>query len=76
MTGMRQQIGSAYEAGQHGLYGLALRASHQSITARLERAWLRLQTLHAIGQEQEVRVLLVSDTLYEVCEEATCSENH
>jgi hypothetical protein len=69
---LRQHITSEHEAAQRGLSGLASVATHRSITARMERAWQRLQALHTAGQEQEARELLISDAFYEVCEEASC----
>jgi hypothetical protein len=69
---LRQQITSEHEAAQQGLSGLAIVASHHSITARMERAALHLQALCATGLEQEAKMLLLSDTFYEQCEEASC----
>jgi len=67
---LRQQITREQEAAQQGLYGLAMVASHQAITARMERAVFYLEALCAAGKEQEAQALLFSDTFYEACEEA------
>ena len=69
---LRQQILREQEAAQQGLYGLAMVASHQAITARMERAVQYLEALCADGKEQEAQQLLFSETFYEACEEASC----
>lgn len=42
---LREQIALEYEAAQRGLSGLAMTASHQFITAWMERMWEHLQEL-------------------------------
>jgi hypothetical protein len=69
---LRQQILSEEEAAQQGLSGLAIVATHQAITSRMERAVQRFEALCAVGKEQEAQALLFSDTFYEVGEEASC----
>jgi hypothetical protein len=69
---LRQQITNEQEAAQQGLYGLAMVASHQAITARMERAVLYIEALYAAGKEQEAQALLFSETFYEASEEAAC----
>jgi len=69
---LRQQITSEQEAAQQGLYGLAMVASHHTITARMERAVQHLEALCAAGKEHEAQALLFSGTFYEQCEEASC----
>ena len=67
---LRQQLTCEHEAAQYGLSGLAMVASHQSIIARMEHAWRRVQTLHAAGHHQQALALLVSDSLSASCDEA------
>jgi hypothetical protein len=55
---LRQQISSEHEAAQRGLSGLVSMATHRSITARMERAVLHLQSLCDVGLEQEAQALL------------------
>ena len=42
---LRERIAAEYEAAQRGLSGTAMTASHQFITARMERMWEHLQEL-------------------------------
>jgi hypothetical protein len=62
---LRQHLREEHEAAHQGLSGLAQIASHRSITARMERAWSRVQTLRAVGCEQQAQALLTSDDFYE-----------
>jgi hypothetical protein len=71
ITYFRQQQFLQNQAAQNGLSGLASVATHRSITARMERASHHLQMLCDAGMEQEAQALLLSDTLYEQCGEAT-----
>jgi hypothetical protein len=72
---LKQQISAEHEAAQQGLYGLASVATHRTITARMEQAFLRVQALRAAGNEHEAQALLFSETFYEQGEEATCQSS-
>ena len=45
------------QAAQQGLYGLAIAASHESITARMENGAERLLQLIQAGKHEEAQVL-------------------
>jgi hypothetical protein len=72
---LKQQITAEQEAAHRGLYGLASVATHRSITARIEQAWMRIQALRAAGNEYEAQALLFSDTFYEQGGEALCKSD-
>ena len=55
---LREQITLEYEAAQRGLSGLALTASHQFITARMERMWEHLQELtQLVGADEACAIV-------------------
>ncbi len=60
-----RQIDLENEAGQRGLHGVAIVATHESITARMEQRCGQLQALERAGRHEEVRALLMSDALWE-----------
>jgi hypothetical protein len=72
---LKQQISAEQQATQRGFYGLASVATHLTITARMEQAFLRVQVLRAAGKEYEAQALLFSDTFYEQGEEALCKSD-
>lgn len=54
----RQQQASQEQATQQGLFGLAMVASHKTITARMEIAAIYLLKLCEEGKQEEVVVLM------------------
>jgi hypothetical protein len=55
---LREQITLEYEAAQRGLSGLAMTASHQFITARMERMWEHLQELtQLVGADEACAIV-------------------
>jgi hypothetical protein len=54
----RQEQALQEQAAQQGLYGVAVVASHASITARMERGAEYLLTLLAEGKHEEVALLM------------------
>ena len=58
----RQQQALQEQAAQQGLYGLAIVASHETITARMERGAERLLQLIQEGKHEEVIILMETPT--------------
>ena len=52
------------QAARLGLEGLAVVASHASITARMERMGRYIQQLTEQGKHEEVRAILLNDDLW------------
>jgi hypothetical protein len=62
---IRAQIAQEHAAALQGLNGLACVASHEAITARMERYADRIQRLIETGRETEARALLFDDQLWQ-----------
>jgi hypothetical protein len=58
----REQQALQEQAAQQGLYGLAVVANHQAITARMERGAAYLLKLAEEGKHEEVIVLMETAT--------------
>ncbi len=58
----REQQELQEQAAWQGLYGLAIVANHQAITARLERGAERILRLFHEGKEQEAIALMATPT--------------
>jgi HAMP domain-containing protein len=56
----REQQELRDQAARQGLYGLAIVANHQAITARLERGAERILRLFHEGKEQEAIALMAA----------------
>lgn len=61
----RKQQALCEEAAKRGLSGFAISASHESITARMERGAKRILRLIDEGRHEEALTLLNSDQWYE-----------
>ncbi len=59
---LREQIALEYEAAQRGLSGMAMTASHQFITARMERMWEQLQELSLLVGATEACAIVFGET--------------
>ncbi len=59
---LRQRIALEEEAAQRGLYGLAIVASHELITARAERGAERILRLITEGKHDEAVALMNTET--------------
>lgn len=57
----REQQALQEQAAQRGLYGLAIVASHASITARMERGAERLLQLIQEGRHEEAKALFSTE---------------
>ncbi len=56
---LREQITLEYEAAQRGLSGIAMTASHQFITVRMERMWEHVQELtQLVGADEACAIVL------------------
>lgn len=62
IAAFRQQQALEYEAAQRGLYGLAIVASHELITARMERGATRILRLLEEGKHAEALALINTET--------------
>jgi tRNA C32,U32 (ribose-2'-O)-methylase TrmJ len=58
---LREQITWEYEAAQRGLSGTAITASHQFITAHMERMWEHLQELTQLVGAAEACALVFGE---------------
>jgi len=58
----RQRQASEEEAARRGLYGLAIVASHELITARMERGAERILRLITEGKHDEAVALMNTET--------------
>ena len=58
----RQQQALEEEAAQQGLYGLAVVARHDLITARMERGAERILQLIKEGRHEEAQALMETET--------------
>ena len=58
----REQQALQEQAAQQGMYGLAIVASHETITARMERGAERLLQLIQEGKHEEVVILMETPT--------------
>ncbi|HLJ36389.1 MAG TPA: hypothetical protein VKU38_22205 [Ktedonobacteraceae bacterium] len=62
IAAFRQQQALEYEAAQRGLYGTAIVASHEFITARMERGAVRILQLIEEGKHAEALALINTET--------------
>ncbi|GER89704.1 hypothetical protein KDW_38660 [Dictyobacter vulcani] len=61
---VKELIDLEIEASHRALYGLAVMASHEAITARMERMAEHLHVLDQAGKEEELKALLMCDKLW------------
>ena len=59
---LMRQIDLEYQAAQRGLYGFAVVASHELITARMERGAERILRLITEGKHDEAVALMNTET--------------
>jgi hypothetical protein len=71
----REQQALQEQAAQQGLYGLAIVATHQAITARLERGAERILRLFQAGKEQEAIALMAAPQWGAEEDDASCPQS-
>jgi hypothetical protein len=62
VAAFREQQALQEQAARQGLYGLAMVASHEAITARMERGAQRIVRLFEEGKPQEAIALMETRT--------------
>jgi hypothetical protein len=73
VANFREQQALQEEAARRALSGLAIVASHEAITARMERGAERILRLIQAGKYQEAEALLNLDMWHSALSDVTCS---
>jgi hypothetical protein len=75
VAAFREQQELLDQAARQGLYGLAIVATHQAISARLERGAERILRLFQEGKEQEAIALMAAPQWGAEEDDASCPQS-